>query len=298
MRGDSIGLARRRAGPSTVRSRARAPPWALCKCWAELFQLTAHRTRLSLRALLDRHRHEGRVTPIMVIIKSIASMATVIIISVPIIISSADTTVIMLDLAMIVMTMMTTIIGARGNDGGAASGGEHGGAAGKKLDFWDLVTTALELGVPPVPRGPYRLVVRTSRCGRDNPGSTPGEDIFGVMRGETQHCAARNRNAAPTFLSPSGVDGRCGGAWCRTEVRGSGYPGRPGYGGIGAADAERHVYERASVRHHHETLHIWNHYFALGPNTSVLATLRIEHHTTRRLIAAARQAMLMHTQTT
>ena len=31
-------------------------------------------------------------------------------------------------------------------------------------------------------QGPYRLVVRTSRCGRDNPGSTPGEDIF-VMRG-------------------------------------------------------------------------------------------------------------------
>ena len=26
--------------------------------------------------------------------------------------------------------------------------------------------------------GPYRLVVRTSRRGRDNPGSTPGEDIF------------------------------------------------------------------------------------------------------------------------
>ena len=24
---------------------------------------------------------------------------------------------------------------------------------------------------------PHRLVVRTSRCGRDNPGSTPGEDI-------------------------------------------------------------------------------------------------------------------------
>ena len=24
----------------------------------------------------------------------------------------------------------------------------------------------------------HRLVVRTSRCGRDNPGSTPGEDIF------------------------------------------------------------------------------------------------------------------------
>ena len=26
--------------------------------------------------------------------------------------------------------------------------------------------------------GPYRLVVRTSRCGRDNPGSTPGGDNF------------------------------------------------------------------------------------------------------------------------
>ena len=26
-------------------------------------------------------------------------------------------------------------------------------------------------------QGPYRLVVRTSRCGRDNPGSAPGEDI-------------------------------------------------------------------------------------------------------------------------
>ena len=26
-------------------------------------------------------------------------------------------------------------------------------------------------------QGPHRLVVRTSRCGRDNPGSTPGEDI-------------------------------------------------------------------------------------------------------------------------
>ena len=26
-------------------------------------------------------------------------------------------------------------------------------------------------------KGPYRLVVRTSRCGRNNPGSTPGEDM-------------------------------------------------------------------------------------------------------------------------
>ena len=27
-------------------------------------------------------------------------------------------------------------------------------------------------------QSPYRLVVRTSRCGRDNPGSTPGKDIY------------------------------------------------------------------------------------------------------------------------
>ena len=31
---------------------------------------------------------------------------------------------------------------------------------------------------PPLWHGPHRLVVRTSRCGRDNPGSTPGVDIF------------------------------------------------------------------------------------------------------------------------
>ena len=27
-------------------------------------------------------------------------------------------------------------------------------------------------------QGPFHLVVRTSRCGRDNPGSTPGEDMY------------------------------------------------------------------------------------------------------------------------
>ena len=35
--------------------------------------------------------------------------------------------------------------------------------------------------LPPLPqiaRGPHRLVVRTSRCGRDNPGSTPGVVIL------------------------------------------------------------------------------------------------------------------------
>ena len=29
-----------------------------------------------------------------------------------------------------------------------------------------------------IEQGPHRLVVRTSRCGRDNPGSTPGVDIL------------------------------------------------------------------------------------------------------------------------
>jgi len=33
-----------------------------------------------------------------------------------------------------------------------------------------------------LPSSPYRLVVRTSRCGRDNPGSTPGGDICDMMR--------------------------------------------------------------------------------------------------------------------
>ena len=33
-------------------------------------------------------------------------------------------------------------------------------------------------------RRPHRLVVRTSRCGRDNPGSTPGVDIVNVCERE------------------------------------------------------------------------------------------------------------------
>ena len=38
-------------------------------------------------------------------------------------------------------------------------------------------------------QSPYRLVVRTSRCGRDNPGSTPGKDIFPMVssRSAGQH---------------------------------------------------------------------------------------------------------------
>ena len=36
-------------------------------------------------------------------------------------------------------------------------------------------------------KSPYRLVVRTSRCGRDNPGSTPGEDMI-VLSAHTHVC--------------------------------------------------------------------------------------------------------------
>ena len=39
-------------------------------------------------------------------------------------------------------------------------------------DFNDVITSW----------GPHRLVVRTSRCGRDNPGSTPGVDIWYVWK--------------------------------------------------------------------------------------------------------------------
>jgi hypothetical protein len=62
----------------------------------------------------------------------IVGMATVIIISLPIMTSSVNAAAIVLDLAMAVATTMATIIGTRGNDGGAASGREHGGAAGNK----------------------------------------------------------------------------------------------------------------------------------------------------------------------
>ncbi len=37
-------------------------------------------------------------------------------------------------------------------------------------------------------QSPYRLVVRTSRCGRDNPGSTPGGDIW-ILRGCHTHAS-------------------------------------------------------------------------------------------------------------
>ena len=40
--------------------------------------------------------------------------------------------------------------------------------------------------------GPHRLVVRTSRCGRDNPGSIPGGDIF--------HAAASDEQRSSTLL--------------------------------------------------------------------------------------------------
>ena len=42
---------------------------------------------------------------------------------------------------------------------------------------------------------PHRLVVRTSRCGRDNPGSTPGEDSASVCWCLT---TVKSVNAAPS----------------------------------------------------------------------------------------------------
>ena len=45
---------------------------------------------------------------------------------------------------------------------------------------------------PPLWHGPHRLVVRTSRCGRDNPGSTPGVDIF-LPRNQHIHEAPTRR---------------------------------------------------------------------------------------------------------
>ena len=35
----------------------------------------------------------------------------------------------------------------------------------------------------PPAQGPYRLVVRTPRCGCDNPGSTPGEGMYAMFHG-------------------------------------------------------------------------------------------------------------------
>lgn len=43
-------------------------------------------------------------------------------------------------------------------------------------------------------QGPHRLVVRTSRCGRDNPGSTPGVDIF--RKHPHTHVTSLQRNAS------------------------------------------------------------------------------------------------------
>ena len=47
------------------------------------------------------------------------------------------------------------------------------------------VTCAWHSGsaIGPVSPSPDRLVVRTSRCGRDNPGSTPGQDNVWHLRG-------------------------------------------------------------------------------------------------------------------
>ena len=47
------------------------------------------------------------------------------------------------------------------------------------VQFWlGCIRYARYVSVSTFCMGPHRLVVRTSRCGRDNPGSTPGVDIF------------------------------------------------------------------------------------------------------------------------
>ena len=51
---------------------------------------------------------------------------------------------------------------------------------------------------------PHRLVVRTSRCGRDNPGSTPGEDIFAIFLSNFRyHLSTRSILANDTQQLPS-----------------------------------------------------------------------------------------------
>ena len=52
---------------------------------------------------------------------------------------------------------------------------------GRQLDMSTRLLSSclqpLTIICPSFGQCPYRLVVRTPRCGRDNPGSTPGEDI-------------------------------------------------------------------------------------------------------------------------
>ena len=56
---------------------------------------------------------------------------------------------------------------------------ELGGAASFFCARPDWLPRGCQEEMQPVPRHrPNRLAVRTSRCGRDNPGSNPGSDIF------------------------------------------------------------------------------------------------------------------------
>ena len=55
----------------------------------------------------------------------------------------------------------------------------------------------------PHAQSPYRLVVRTSRCGRDNPGSTPGEDICAMFSGQSLCCMnAESKKHIQVYLLP------------------------------------------------------------------------------------------------
>ena len=64
-------------------------------------------------------------------------------------------------------------------------------------------------------QSPYRLVVRTSRCGRDNPGSTPGGDIW-MLRG--CELAIPKRLQGPSKVLKTNLQGS---RRARKNVRGS-----------------------------------------------------------------------------
>jgi hypothetical protein len=132
----------------------------------------------------------------------------------PFSISNVSTVATMIILPMVVAMMAMTIANVRGNESGTASGREHGGAARNKTVFWGpsirsvvllfdfvarqaypAVSFQFERMIPegnPKEKGNrdcYRALRAQIRipvlelldaqllCGRDNPGSTPGEDI-------------------------------------------------------------------------------------------------------------------------
>lgn len=54
-----------------------------------------------------------------------------------------------------------------------SAGAPHGPSVWRQVPAWRMVSEFWQCA-----QSPHRLVVRTSRCGRDNPGATPGGDIL------------------------------------------------------------------------------------------------------------------------